>query len=63
MEYFAEYFADADFYKMQDSYFVCSIRRFEPSLEERQGYPTIESLFDMSDFLSVEPYYVQTVNK
>lgn len=63
MEYFAEYFADADFQKMQDSYFVCSIREFEPSLEERESYPTIESLFDMSDFLSVEPYYVQTVNK
>lgn len=63
IKYFADYFADADFQKMQDSYFVCSIRRFEPSLEERQGYPTIESLFDLSDFLSVEPDYVQTVNK
>lgn len=63
MEYFAEYFADADFQKMQDSYFVCSIREFEPSPEERESYPTIESLFDLSDFLSVEPYYVQTVNK
>lgn len=63
LNYFTEYFEEVDFSKTQDSYFVCTIRHFAPPLEERQNYPAAESLFDLSDWLSVEPYYVQTVNK
>lgn len=63
LEYFVHYFDDDKISEIKDSYFVCSIRRFVPSFEERQSYPTIESLFDLSDWLSFEPYYVQTINK
>lgn len=63
LEYFAHYFDNDKIPEIKDGYFVCSIRRFVPPLEERQSYPTIESLFDLSDWLSVEPYYVQTINK
>lgn len=63
LEYFAHYFDDDKISEIRDGYFVCSIRRYAPSLEERQSYPTIESLFDLSDWLSVEPYHVQIINK
>lgn len=63
LEFIAHYFDDDKMPEIKDGYFVCSIRRYVPSLEERQSYPTIESLFDLSDWLSIEPYYVQTVNK
>lgn len=63
LEYIAHYFDDDKMPEIKDGYFVCSIRRYVPSLEERQSYSTIESMFDLSEWLSIEPYYVQTVNK
>lgn len=55
LEHFAEHSSTNEMPTVDDGYFVYSIRKFAPPLEKRQTYPTIESLFDLSEWYATEP--------
>ncbi len=61
MRSLVDYFVHENMEKLQNVYYTCGVRLFAPPLEERQTYPTIQSIFDLSDYNSVKPYYSHTV--
>lgn len=62
LRYLVDYFLDEKMERLKDVYYVCETRLFSPPLSERLSYPTVESLFDLSDYREVNPYYSHTVN-
>lgn len=61
LRYLVDYFTGENMDKLNDVYYVCEARLFSPLLPERQSYPTVESLFDLSAYGEVKPYYSHTV--
>lgn len=61
LRYLVDYFIGENMDKLNDVYYVCEARLFSPPLHERQSYPMVESLFDLSAYGEVRPYYSHTV--
>ncbi|RHH14421.1 hypothetical protein DW228_06365 [Bacteroides fragilis] len=62
MRSLVDYFVDENLEKLKDVYYVCEVRLFAPTLEERMTYPSIQSIFDLSDYSTVKPYYSHQIN-
>lgn len=62
MRSLVDYFVHENMEKLRDVYYLCEVRLFAPPLEERRTYPSIQSIFDLSGYYSVKPYYSHTVH-
>lgn len=62
MRSLVDYFVNENMEKLKDVYYVCEVRLFAPTFEERMTYPDTQSIFDLSDYSMVKPYYSHQVN-
>jgi hypothetical protein len=64
MSAISEYFMNVSLSKLhKDAYSIYEIREIHIPLPERQSYPSIQSIFDLFDFLSITPLFSQKITE